>query len=124
MSFVLAIIQPDGAALPSAVRWIEGALLGSVATGVAVLAVAFLGFGMLAGRLDWRTGLRVVLGVFILFGAPMIVQGLMGAMRDTESAAPDQAFRDKIPPAPKTPDLTPRSDPFDPNSGMVAQKNR
>lgn len=71
-------------ALPATVRWIEGALLGSVATGVAVLAVAFVGYGMLAGRLDWRTGLRVVLGVFILFGAPLLVRELTGAVRGGE----------------------------------------
>lgn len=103
--------QPD-AALPIAVRWIEGALLGSVATAVAVLAVAFLGYGMLAGRLDWRSGLRVVLGIFVLFGAPMIVRELTGAVRGVESAAPEQVATGAIPPQPEVPKNAPENDPY------------
>ena len=44
--------------------------------GVGYLGVVARGtvIGMLTGRIDWRTGVRVVLGIFILFGAPMIVR--------------------------------------------------
>jgi type IV secretion system protein VirB2 len=62
--------------LVSAVRWLEGTLLGTVATVVAVIAVASVGFLMLTGRLNWRYGATVILGCFILFGAASIVAGI------------------------------------------------
>lgn len=62
--------------LVSAVRWLEGTLLGTVATVVAVIAVATVGFMMLTGRINWRYGATVILGCFILFGAASIVAGI------------------------------------------------
>jgi type IV secretion system protein VirB2 len=60
----------------SAVRWLEGTLLGTVATVVAIIAVASVGFLMLTGRINWRYGATVILGCFILFGAASIVAGI------------------------------------------------
>jgi type IV secretion system protein VirB2 len=60
----------------SAVRWLEGTLLGTVATVVAVIAVATVGLLMLTGRINWRYGATVILGCFILFGAASIVAGI------------------------------------------------
>ncbi|MCI4590583.1 TrbC/VirB2 family protein [Sphingobium sp. BYY-5] len=60
----------------NAVRWIEGTLLGTIATVVAVIAVASVGFLMLTGRINWRYGATVILGCFILFGAASIVAGI------------------------------------------------
>ena len=62
--------------LVGAVRWLEGTLLGTVATVVAVIAVAFVGFMMLTGRINWRYGATVIIGCFILFGAASIVAGI------------------------------------------------
>lgn len=62
--------------LVSAVRWLEGTLLGTIATVVAVIAVASVGFLMLTGRINWRYGATVILGCFILFGAASIVAGV------------------------------------------------
>jgi len=62
--------------LVSAVHWLEGTLLGTVATVVAVIAVASVGFLMLTGRINWRYGATVILGCFILFGAASIVAGI------------------------------------------------
>ena len=61
--------------------WIQGTLLGNVATAVAVVAVAMVGFMMLTGRMNWRHGIVVVLGCFILFGAAAIVAGIQTAAR-------------------------------------------
>jgi type IV secretion system protein VirB2 len=47
-----------------------------VATAVAVIAVAAIGFMMLTGRINWRYGATVVLGLFVLFGAGSIVGGI------------------------------------------------
>jgi type IV secretion system protein VirB2 len=62
--------------LVSAVRWLQGTLLGTVATVVAIIAVAAVGFMMLTGRINWRYGATVIVGCFILFGAASIVAGI------------------------------------------------
>lgn len=72
--------DPAGSgAIVGAVRWLEGTLLGTVATVAAVIAVAAVGFLMLTGRMNWRYGAVVVLGCFILFGAASIVGGIQSA---------------------------------------------
>ncbi|QWC56311.1 type VI secretion protein [Erythrobacter sp. 3-20A1M] len=63
----------------NALAWLQGTLLGNVATAVAVMAVAAVGFMMLTGRLNWRFGATVIIGVFILFGAASIVSGIQSA---------------------------------------------
>lgn len=63
----------------AALGWLQGTLLGNVATAVAVMAVAAVGFMMLTGRLNWRFGATVIIGVFILFGAGAIVTGIQSA---------------------------------------------
>jgi type IV secretion system protein VirB2 len=69
--------DPQGSGvLVSAVGWLQGTLLGTVATVVAVIAVATVGFMMLTGRINWRYGATVILGCFILFGASSIVAGI------------------------------------------------
>ncbi len=59
-----------------AVTWIRDTLLGEVAAVVAVVAVAAVGFMMLTGRMNWRYGATVIIGVFILFGSATIVAGI------------------------------------------------
>lgn len=72
-----ALADPAGSGvLVSAVRWLEGTLLGTIATVVAIIAVASVGFLMLTGRINWRYGATVILGCFILFGAASIVAGI------------------------------------------------
>lgn len=75
-----AYANPAGSGvLVSAVNWLQGTLLGTVATVVAVIAVASVGFMMLTGRINWRHGATVILGCFILFGAASIVAGIQSA---------------------------------------------
>ena len=62
--------------IAGAVDWLQGTLLGNVATAVAVIAVAVVGFMMLSGRVNWKYGATVVMGLFILFGAASIVGGI------------------------------------------------
>jgi type IV secretory pathway VirB2 component (pilin) len=70
-------LDPQGSgAIGGALGWIQGTLLGSVATAVAVIAVASVGLMMLTGRMNWRFGATVVIGLFILFGASAIVGGI------------------------------------------------
>lgn len=70
-------MDPLGSApIISALQWLQGTLLGTVATVAAVIAVAAIGFMMLTGRMNWRYGAVVILGCFILFGAASIVGGI------------------------------------------------
>ncbi len=79
-AFAQATLDPAGSnAILGAVNWVQGTLLGAVATSVAVIAVAGVGFMMLTGRMDWRRGGMVILGCFILFGAAAIVAGIRTA---------------------------------------------
>ena len=83
LSWPAAAVAQDSLADPrgsgvfvSAVQWLQGTLLGTLATVVAVIAVASVGFMMLTGRMNWRYGATVILGCFILFGAASIVAGI------------------------------------------------
>jgi type IV secretion system protein VirB2 len=69
--------DPQGSGvLVSAVNWLQGTLMGTLATVAAVIAVATVGFMMLTGRINWRYGVTVILGCFVLFGASSIVAGI------------------------------------------------
>jgi type IV secretion system protein VirB2 len=71
------LADPAGSGpIVSAVHWLQGTLLGTIATTAAVIAVASVGFLMLTGRISWRYGATVILGCFILFGAASIVGGI------------------------------------------------
>lgn len=73
-------VDPQGSGpIVSALMWLQGTLLGNVATAVAVIAVAMVGFMMLTGRMNWRFGATVIIGCFILFGAGAIVSGIQTA---------------------------------------------
>ena len=74
-----SMTDPAGSSpILAALNWIQGTLLGNVATAAAVIAVAAVGFLMLSGRIEWRRGLTVILGAFIIFGAAAIVAGIRG----------------------------------------------
>lgn len=69
--------DPAGSSpLLAALNWVQGTLLGNLATTAAVIAVAIIGYMMLVGRFDWRRGVVTLVGIFIIFGAVTIVAGL------------------------------------------------
>lgn len=68
----------------AAVDWVQATLLGNIATTIAVIAVAIVGFMMLSGRLNWRHGAMVIAGCFVLFGATVIVAGIQTAAQLTQ----------------------------------------
>lgn len=106
-------------AVASAVQWLEGTLSGSIATAVAVIAVAAVGFLMLTGRVDVRRAAQVVLGCFILFGASSIAAGLRAAGNGVASAPPFEAAPLRATPAapPAYPQAAPQ--PYDPYAGAA-----
>lgn len=84
----------------NSIGWIADTLLGEVAVTICVIAVAFVGFSMLTGRLSIRKGGQVILGCFVLLGAPFIAASLMGTWQATaqpNARAPFQAY-DKLGP--------------------------
>lgn len=75
-----APLNPQGSGpILASIQWIQGTLLGNVATAVAVIAVAAVGFMMLTGRMNWKHGITVIIGCFVLFGAAAIVAGIQQA---------------------------------------------
>lgn len=74
---VAQTVNPQGSGpIIAALAWLQGTLMGNVATTIAVMAVAAVGFMMLTGRLNWRFGASVIIGCFVLFGAGAIVSGI------------------------------------------------
>jgi len=71
-------VQQSDDPITSALVWMQGILLGPIATSLAVMAVAGVGFMMLTGRMNWRYGGTVIIGVFIIFGAPRLVASIGG----------------------------------------------
>ena len=70
-----SLLEPSPqSVLTRATLWVENLAFGSIATTIAVLAVAMTGMLLLSGRIDWRRGATVILGCFILFGARSIAQ--------------------------------------------------
>ncbi len=70
-------LDPAGSGpITGALDWLRGTMFGNVATAIAVIAVGAVGFSMLTGRINWRAGATVVLGLFIVFGATTIVAGI------------------------------------------------
>lgn len=64
--------------LTNAVSWVEMLLLGQLGSAIAIIAVALTGISMWSGHLSYRDGVRVLVGCFILFGAPTMAGGLTG----------------------------------------------
>lgn len=109
----------------AAAHWIQAVLLGPVATAIAVIAVAFIGVGMLSGRIDIRRGATVILGCFILFGAASIANGLRGVVGSAGSASDTRRLA--APPEPPTnlsiPSSAPSSmEPADPYAGAAVRR--
>lgn len=104
----------------SALGWIEGTVLGTVATVVAVIAVAAVGFMMLSGRIDVRRSTQVILGCFIIFGASTIAGGVQATVFGSNS---ERAEPSELPPPPpqvipQTSGQTPAST-YDPYAGAA-----
>jgi len=106
----------SSSSIVAGVAWIEHALLGTTATAIAVICVAGVGYQFLTGRVPARRAITVILGCFILFGAPGIAAALgalasRGPVADTaeqEAPLPPQVVPISRPPSRAAPN------PFDP----------
>lgn len=114
-------LQPAGGhVFAGAVQWLQATLLGTVATAVAVIAIASVGLLLMSGRIDLRRGAQVIFGCFILFGASSIAGGIVRAVSGTREAtspelpppAPPPNLRGEVPKAQPTA-------PYDPYAGAA-----
>ncbi|MDB5580081.1 MAG: type secretion protein [Bradyrhizobium sp.] len=116
------MISDPGSSSPivAGVTWIEHALLGTAATAIAVICVAAVGYQFLTGHIPARRAVTVIVGCFILFGAPSIA-GALSALAGHEPAgdAVEQAAPSapEAAPMPLAPSPAPPN-PFDPYSGQ------
>jgi type IV secretory pathway VirB2 component (pilin) len=114
-----ALDPPSLNAVTSAIGWLEGTLLGTIATTTGIIAIASVGLLMLTGRVDVRRAARVVFGCFIIFGASTIANGILGALHGTGTASPEIAA---VPPpsALAQPPAYPKANtPYDPYAGAA-----
>lgn len=118
-------ISSDANAITSAVGWIENTLLGTVATAVAIIAVAAVGILLLAGRVDVHRATQVVFGCFIILGASTFAADIYGAPKGL-SVQSDAQFAQSLPPPSPLPAMpvspsTPAT-PFDPYAGAAVPR--
>jgi len=71
--------------ISAAAQWITALVSGSMATILAILAVAGVGLAMLQGRLPVRRAISICGGIFLLFGAPALARSLIDL---TSSSSP------------------------------------
>jgi len=108
----LSLADPIGSSpIAAAALWLQGTLLGTIATTVAVVAIASVGLMMLTGRVNVRRGVTVAMGCFVLFGASSIAAGIRMATSDLGGGAAAQAAIDP-PPAVVIPKRPPNYDPY------------
>lgn len=119
-------LDPSGpGAIDGAISWIQATMVGSLATAVAIIAIAGFGLMLLTGRLSRRRGIQLILGCFIVFGAPTIAAGILNALGATGARAslpPAASAAATLPPVPVPP--ASRSVPYDPYAGAALPPRR
>jgi type IV secretion system protein VirB2 len=109
----------------AAVQWLQGTLLGSIATTIAVIAVACVGILLVSGRLDVRRAAQVIFGCFTIFGASAIASGLVNVMTGSGQTSPG-GFAAPAP-IPANAVVIPRAQPavpYDPYAGAAMPARR
>ena len=119
----MSITEPMGnvSSIAAASQWVAELLQGRLATAIATMAVAVVGYQMITGRLSARTALRVLLGCFVLFGSSAIASGLMGAVQGVGVSEQPRVVYQASPVSPAKPVAVPtpaaepgNGNPFDP----------
>ena len=106
------VTSENQSALASAAAWLVNLTQGSFGTTIAILSIAWLGFALLRGQLALRRGAYIVIGCFILFGAPTIANGLLLLVRSavptvTPTPPPQMAPPPMVLPSPPPPNPDP-----------------
>ncbi len=109
----------ESGALAGALQWLQALLLGPVASTIAIIAVAGIGYGLLSGRIDLRRAATVTMGCFLIFGAPAIVGGMTSRRAETEVRTVAN-----VPPPPPVTALSPEMPAYDPYAGASVPPDR
>jgi len=91
----LALFAPEMAQAQTAVDTLEpleailesiiGIMTGPIATGVAIVAVAAIGYMWMSGRLEMGRAVAIVFGMILIFGAANIVNALRDSTGFTDA---------------------------------------
>ena len=114
--------KPAQPVLGAASEWTQWVLGGTLAASLCVIAVAILGLLLLAGRLQVRRGMEVVLGCFLLLGAGLLaaqLQQLAGSAAGTDDGSGAEQII--VPEAPPNPPPPPAN--YDPYAGASLRPN-
>lgn len=86
---LLTMLSPEMAQAQTAVDTLEpieqviesiiGIMTGPIATGVAIIGVASIGYMWMTGRMEMQRALTILIGMVIIFGAANIVNALRGS---------------------------------------------
>ena len=108
----LADLRLQSGNVVTALSWVNHALLGSVGTSLAIIAVAWLGLNLAAGRMSLRHSGLLLLGCFIFFGAPRIAGGLLRIVQASSPAGQAPLSKAIVVPPPSQPPSPPPYDPY------------
>ena len=78
-----AFAQSSGALFSSGTNFLsalQGLLTSTWARILAIIAVVFLGFAWMFGRITMQIALAVIGGIILVFGAPAIVDSIAGSL--------------------------------------------
>lgn len=112
-----AFADSQGQILGPAVQWLGQAVSGSLPALLCVIGIALVGLLSLQGRLPFRQGVRVVIGSFVLFGAPFVAAALLDLASNPPASLP--------PPGPPLPTGTRSLPPagYDPYAGASLRRD-
>ena len=79
LALIPELAYAQSAAPVEGILWFTGVLQGSVARSLAIIAVCFLGFLFLTGRMAWQGAISIVIGIAIIFGAAELVDAMKAA---------------------------------------------
>lgn len=66
----------DAAPIEGVLDWLVGVLQGAIARSIAIIAVCFLGFMAMTGRLAWPLAGSIIIGIAFVFGASTLVDAI------------------------------------------------
>ena len=89
VAFTSAAFEGSGSlAIEPGANWLVALVTGGLAVGLCAIAVAVIGLLTLSGRMPVRDGVRVVVGCFVLLGAPVIATAFVGTGQQIGSPPP------------------------------------
>lgn len=104
--------SPQANVFTAAVDWIAGLLTSGLGLTVAIIAVAWIGYLALYGRIDLRRAASVILGCFVIFGASTIAAGFAEIVSAGDPQ--DSAAATALAPPLATPTVPAQAQPNDP----------